>query len=95
MSLSWVPRVHSGRPRRLTAQSVQGIPAAVRVWQTGALGYTRNAALQATRAWHTGASFPLSPSNELSVPSLLLLTLHLEESPDLQFSKQALQCENV
>lgn len=40
--------------------------------------------MQATMAWHTGASLHISPYNELLIPSLFLLHLHLNQSPELQ-----------
>lgn len=42
---------------------------------------------ECSNAGHHGLAqtgFRLSPNNQLSIPSLFLITLHLEQSPDLQ-----------
>lgn len=78
-------QVHFGCPRKPSSQSSWGIPGAVgRSLEDISLQLQKNAAMQATVAWHTGTSLHLSPSNELATPSLFLLTLHVEQSPDLQ-----------
>lgn len=84
MSLGWVTRVHFGCPRKPSSQSSRGPAAAGRSAAGVSLQLQKGAAMQATMVWHTGASLHFSPNNKFPIPSLFLLRLHLDQSPELQ-----------